>query len=458
MDVQTFVDPQLPKADLVVLRNLLADIDDTKSQHVDSVEDPGYVSQSSPDDSSSEGIIAEDETPEEAVPSRESRDLAQMRAYNDPKDAQFEPTVFSSWDLSAVQLPFGLNQRLLYPYIQWARSIARNENDVIMITHLILYFTTSVPSAIILLFVRTNYIHGIIHSSMQVWYAGSYTLMMHQHIHQRGILARKYGWFDHTFPYLLDPLHGHTWNSYYHHHVKHHHIEGNGPDDLSSTIRYQRDNIWHFLHYVGRFFLLVWLDLPIYFLKKRKTKMALSTTIFELSNYAFIFTMARYNLRGTIFVLLIPLLMMRIGLMIGNWGQHAFVDEVEPDSDFRSSITLIDVASNRYCYNDGYHTSHHLNPRRHWRDHPVSFLQQKHTYAKESALVFRNIDYLMITYKLMVKDYTHLARCLVPIGRQIGMCIPELAALLETKTRRFTEAEIERKFKSKSTSKYLESL
>ena len=327
MDVQTFVDPQLPKADLVVLRNLLADIDDTKSQHVDSVEDPGYVSQSSPDDSSSEGIIAEDETPEEVVPSRESRDLAQMRAYNDPKDAQFEPTVFSSWDLSAVQLPFGLNQRLLYPYIQWARSIARNENDVIMITHLILYFTTSVPSAIILLFVRTNYIHGIIHSSMQVWYAGSYTLMMHQHIHQRGILARKYGWFDHTFPYLLDPLHGHTWNSYYHHHVKHHHIEGNGPDDLSSTIRYQRDNIWHFLHYVGRFFLLVWLDLPLYFLKKRKTKMALSTTIFELSNYAFIYTMARYNLRGTIFVLLIPLLMMRIGLMIGNWGQHAFVDE-----------------------------------------------------------------------------------------------------------------------------------
>ena len=458
MDVQSFIDPQLPKADLVVLHSLLDEINEAKAQEFDLAEDPGYVSQSSPDDSLSESSIREEPAAAGVVPSRDTKDLARLRAYNNPKDAQFEPTVFSSWDLSAVQLPFGLNQRLLYPYTNWARSIARNEADVVMITHLILYFTTSVPSAIILLFVRTNYIHGIIHSLMQVWYAGSYTLMMHQHIHQRGILARKYGWFDHTFPYLLDPLHGHTWNSYYHHHVKHHHIEGNGPDDLSSTIRYQRDNIWHFLHYVGRFFLLVWLDLPIYFLKKRKTKMALSTTIFELSNYAFIFTMARYNLRGTIFVLLIPLLMMRIGLMIGNWGQHAFVDEVEPDSDFRSSITLIDVASNRYCYNDGYHTSHHLNPRRHWRDHPVSFLQQKHTYAKESALVFRNIDYLMITYKLMVKDYTHLARCLVPIGRQIGMCIPELAALLETKTRRFTEAEIERKFKSKSTSKYLESL
>jgi len=149
---------------------------------------------------------------------------------------------------------------------------------------------------------------------------------------------------------------------------------------------------------------------------------------------------------------------MRIGLMIGNWGQHAFVDEVEPDSDFRSSITLIDVASNRYCYNDGYHTSHHLNPRRHWRDHPVSFLQQKDIYANESALVFRNIDYLMITFKLLAKDYTYLAKCLVPIGDQIGMTIPELAALLETKTRRFTEADIQKKFKSKPTSRYLEKL
>ena len=458
MDVQTFIDPQLPKADLVVLHNLLDDINETKPQRLDSVDDPGYVSQSSLATSSSEDNIAEDSAPSELISARGSKDLIQLRAYNDPKDVLFEPTVFSSWDLSAVQLPYGLKERLLYPYIHWARSIARNETDVVMITHLMLYFTTSVPSAITLLFLRTNYMHGIIHSLMQVWYAGSYTLMMHQHIHMRGILAKKYSWFDHVFPYLLDPLHGHTWNSYYHHHVKHHHVEGNGPDDLSSTIRYQRDNIWHFLHYVGRFFLLVWLDLPIYFLKKGKTKMALSTTIFELGNYAFIYTMAKYNLRGTIFVLMIPLLLMRIGLMIGNWGQHAFVDEVEPDSDFRSSITLIDVASNRYCYNDGYHTSHHLNPRRHWRDHPVSFLQQKHTYAKESALVFRNIDYLMITYKLMVRDYTHLAKCLLPIGSQIGMSIPELAALLETKTRRFTEVEIEKKFNRKSTSKYLESL
>lgn len=52
----------------------------------------------------------------------------------------------------------------------------------------------------------------------------------------------------------------------------------------------------------------------------------------------------------------------------------------------------------------------------------------------------------MITYRLIRKDYTHLAKCLVPIGDQISMSIEERAAMLQSKTRRFTEAEIARKF------------
>ncbi len=51
--------------------------------------------------------------------------------------------------------------------------------------------------------------------------------------------------------------------------------------------------------------------------------------------------------RPTLFVLILPFTLMRIGLMVGNWGQHAFVDADEPDSDYRSSITLIDVPVRR---------------------------------------------------------------------------------------------------------------
>jgi hypothetical protein len=84
---------------------------------------------------------------------------------------------------------------------------------------------------------------------------------------------------------------------------------------------------------------------------------------------------------------------------------------------------------------------------RHWRDHPIAFLSQKEQYATEQALVFHNIDYLMITFSLLRKNYMHLARCLVPIGEhQMGMSLEERAAMLRSKTRRFTEKEIRDKW------------
>jgi Fatty acid desaturase len=367
---------------------------------------------------------------------------------NDPKSVNFEPTVFVSIDLKDINSK--TTDLILQPYIKLAQKVIRYPTDVVMATHLLLYFTTSVPSAI-MLFRNFTWIHGILHTIISFWYVGSYTLMRHQHIHQNGILSRKapISWFDALFPYITDPLMGHTWNSYYYHHVKHHHVEGNGPDDLSSTIRYQRDSLPDFLHYIGRFYFLIWFDLPLYFLQKRKYSLAFKGSFWETANYIFFILMARSNLRPTLFVYIFPFLLLRLGLMIGNWGQHAFVDDEDPDSDYRSSITLIDVPSNRYCFNDGYHTSHHLNPIRHWRQHPVHFLKEKHRYADEHALVFRNIDYLMISVRLMMKDYAYLAKCLVPMGEQIDMTMEERERLLKKKTRRFTEEEIKAKFGKK---------
>ena len=51
-----------------------------------------------------------------------------------------------------------------------------------------------------------------------------------------------------------------------------------------------------------------------------------------------------------------------------------------------------------------------------------------------------------MTYRILAKDYLYLANCLVPIGDQIGMSKQELADMLRSKTRRFTEEEIQGKF------------
>ena len=77
----------------------------------------------------------------------------------------------------------------------------------------------------------------------------------------------------------------------------------------------------------------------------------------------------------------------------------------------------------------------------------MHFVQNKATYGREQALVFHNIDYLMLTVRLLLHDYDHLARCLVPVGpRQIAMSTDERARMLRRHTRRFTEDEIREKF------------
>ncbi|KAI0439510.1 fatty acid desaturas-like protein [Xylaria telfairii] len=433
MDKFIVYHPKLTKPDRIVLETLAADIEQfSRSTADDQGRANGHI------DSCNEIKYASA--------------LTRLDALNNPKHSDFEPTIFTEHDYDRIGWNTSIGRYVLRPYLRVAQSIVRHETDVVMLTHLILYFSTSVPSALALFFWRFTWVHGMIHFIMQLSYMGTYTLMMHQHIHMRGVLNRQFAIFDHLFPYITDPLMGHTWNSYYYHHVKHHHVEGNGPDDLSSTVRYQRDDVFHFLHYVGRFFFLVWFDLPCYFLRKQKPVLAVKAAFWEIGNYITLASLYVWQPKPTLFVFLLPLFLLRVGLMVGNWGQHAFVDAHEPDSDYRSSITLIDVASNRYSYNDGYHTSHHLNPLRHWRDHPNAFMKGKRTYETNGALVFHNIDYIMITVRLLMKDYAHLAKCMVPIGKeQLAMSLADRVHLLKAHTRRFSEQEIGDKFKSSSS-------
>ena len=57
----------------------------------------------------------------------------------------------------------------------------------------------------------------------------------------------------------------------------------------------------------------------------------------------------------------------------------------------------------------------------------------------------------MMTIKLLCKDYMYLATRLVPIGDQINMSQVEIAEMLRTKTRKFTEEDIELKFRQKGS-------
>lgn len=99
--------------------------------------------------------------------------------------------------------------------------------------------------------------------------------------------------------------------------------------------------------YYGRFLLLIWAELPLYFIRKGKSNLAFRAFVAEVSSYVFFYAMTRLNPRASTFVFLLPFAVLRLALMVGNWGQHALVDEVDPNSDFRTSITMIDVMVSR---------------------------------------------------------------------------------------------------------------
>lgn len=108
--------------------------------------------------------------------------------------------------------------------------------------------------------------------------------------------------------------------------------------------------------------------------------------------------------------------------------------------------------SNRFCFNDGYHTSHHLNPQMHWYDQPNTFMRTQSRYENEYALVFRDLDYVMLTYRLLQKDYSYIAKHMVPIGvSQTAMSTQDKIAMLRMKTKKFSEEDIQKIFHRSSS-------
>ena len=337
------------------------------------------------------------------------------------------------------------------PYLRFASHAIRKPSDVVYVSHLLVLTLIGLPSLVVL-FVHFTWIHAVLHWIFVVYLVGPYSIITHHHVHGPGILSTSCSWIDVLFPYILGPLMGQTWNSFYYHH-KHHHIEDNGPDDLSSTIRYQRDSALDLSIYLARFVVLIWFELPLYYISKGRTALGLKYFFWEGASYSLVVLMTRYHWRAGLMTLIIPLIQWRIAVMTNNWAQHTLVDEVEPTSSFRSSITIIDVVANRHGLNDGYHTSHHLSPRRHWRDHPFAFAKSKAKYAENAAITLKNIDFIKLAIFLCRKDYEYLADCLVPMGEQTSMSKAEIASMLRRKTARFSEAAIEQKFRCKQPEK-----
>lgn len=240
-------------------------------------------------------------------------------------------------------------------------------------------------------------------------FMGRYILMLHCTSH-RALYKSEYGWMNKLIPWFFGPFFGETPETYYAHHMGMHHPENNLDEDLSTTIHYQRDSFRGFMHYFLRFFFFGPFDLTSYFSRKNRPKLRSNFIVGELSWYVFVIVLSLFNWKATLAVFVIPMVFTRFMMMAGNWGQHAFVDRNDPGNCYRNSITCINSGYNKACFNDGYHIIHHIKPNMHYTDMPVEFQQNRDTYARERAIVFEGLDFFLVWFLLMTKNYRKLAR------------------------------------------------
>jgi hypothetical protein len=263
---------------------------------------------------------------------------------------------------------------------------------------------------------------------------GPFGLMYHNIAH-RWLFKKQYHWLNQYITWVVSPLFGHSPESYISHHIGMHHVENNAAEDASSTLYYQRDRFSDFLKYYLRFLFLGFADTFSYLFTRKKKKYYVPLSFGEWIFIGACIALCFVHLKASLMVLIIPFVVGRLIMMLGNWTQHAFADPADPDNMFRNCYTCINTPYNHKCWNDGYHLMHHLKPGLHYTDMPHEFVKLRQRMAREKSLVFEGIHYLHLFWWLMTRRYDKMADHVVNLDGQFSSK-EEVMAVLQERTRR----------------------
>ncbi len=332
-----------------------------------------------------------------------------------------------------------LNQAQIDPqkrpfYDRWFLRFINDPRDLPFV-HLMIQCAICAGAGLSLFFVKEHFWwYAVAYWALWgLWVLDRFILMLHCTSHRR-LFKSKYRIMNHVIPWLLGPFFGETPETYFAHHMGMHHPENNLLTDLSTTMKYRRDRLSDWLVYFIKFFLFAMIELPIYHVKKGNAKMAVRLLVGEVSFWTVAFVLAFVNLKASLAVFVIPLCVVRVLMMAGNWAQHAFVDLSDPANAYKNSITCINSRYNRRCFNDGYHIHHHINARCHWSDYPHEFKDNMQTYGKEDAIVFEGVDFFMVWAMLMLKRWDALAKRFVQLPGAPQRSHEEIVALLKSRS------------------------
>jgi len=343
--------------------------------------------------------------------------------------------------LGALTDPVYLQPAKFSRYERFWLSYINDKRDLPFI-HLLTWIHLSVVPLGILLFFplfRDGWwwaVYGIWFFIGHIRLRGPFGLMIHNITHRR-LFRKRYRLLNNYVIWFVGPFFGHTPETYFVHHVGMHHEENNMEDDASSTLPYQRDSVIDFIKYYLNFIFLGFRDTFMYLFNRKKKKYYMRLTYGEGAYFIFCCAMCFVNLKAALLVLIIPVLLSRLVMMLGNWTQHAFVDPEDPANMYRNCYTCINTSYNKKCWNDGYHLMHHLKPGAHYTDMPALFEKEKKNLALQKSLVFEGIHYLHLFYFLMTRRYDKIANNVVNIDGSFGSN-EEVISMLKQRTAKFS--------------------
>jgi fatty acid desaturase len=318
-----------------------------------------------------------------------------------------------------------LGERMASPFL-------RDKRDLPFLRLMAILTLTVVPTGVVLFLPGAfRWWLAVLHLALIIHFLGPFVLMLHNTSHRK-LFRNEWAWCNLYIPWVLGPFFGESPMTYFAHHVGMHHAENNLADDVSTTLPYRRDSLVDFMRYFLRFFFYGPVELTRYFLTKRRSSLMIQFVTGELVFVAAAAALWPVSWRATLVVLILPLVMVRFGMMAGNWAQHAFIDRASPENNYRNSITCINTTYNRRCFNDGYHIGHHLKATRHWTEMPGELLENAATYDREGAIVFSGLDYFGVWLCLMAKRYDVLAERFVRLG-ELAPQGPDIVTLLRSR-------------------------